>query len=162
AQAAIDHLRAYVLSPDGLDLSRTNHTQEDTMTTSVLTGENAGRSPLPNSKRTVYYDHGGDPFYTEWALLTEPAVQDKARAILPLKRVAAVAGIRPGGIGDAVARRFLRSGYRLFCCDRDEAAGRAAAAALPQEDGDVHFIPADVSTDQGVADFLKFIADKSL
>ena len=58
----------------------------------------AERSPLADAKRSVYYDHSVAPYYTEWHLLEEGEVRaGNARPV-------AVAGIRPGGIGEAIAR----------------------------------------------------------
>ncbi len=59
-------------------------------------------------------------------------------------RVAVVTG-GANGIGRATARRLAHSGARVAIWDRVAAAGEAAAAALAEEQLDVHFIETDVT-----------------
>lgn len=49
-----------------------------------------------------------------------------------------------GGIGAAIASRYVQAGAAVCLVDRDAAAGEALAARLRQEGGRVHFAQADV------------------
>ena len=117
--------------------------------------EGIGVSPLKNAKRTVYYDDRYEPFFTEWTPLETTRTHFKAR-------VAALVGIRPGGIGQAIARRLaLKEGYKVLCFDRDRAAGQQAVDEIRREGGIVTFHEADLSTEPGADAFAQELARRT-
>ncbi len=108
-------------------------------------------SPIPDAKRTEYFDDRGETYAVEWEM-----VPPKARRPDILK--AAVAGIRPDGIGEAIMWRLSAAGYRVVCCDRDPRAGLQAVEWARRDGAAVEFIDADVSTEAGVKRFMDEIA----
>lgn len=63
-----------------------------------------------------------------------------------------VTGIRPGGIGAAIARRFaIVERDRVLACDREHDLGIRAVEDIRNDGGDVQFIRADVSKPDDVA-----------
>ncbi len=49
------------------------------------------------------------------------------------------------GIGEACARRFAEAGDRLVLADKNEAAGRAVADVIGEQDAQVSFVSADIA-----------------
>ena len=70
------------------------------------------------------------------------------------KRVVVTGGSR--GIGLMIARGFLRAGARV-CISARKADQLAAAAASLAEDGEVHYIPADLSTAAGAGQLAEAV-----
>ena len=112
------------------------------------------RAPIGNVKRTDYIADDGYSVLTEW----EPWLPHFP---MPNGQTVAISGIRPDGIGMATAQGFLNKGYRIFACDRNGDAGEEAVEYLRQQGGDVSFVEADVSTEEGVELFMKKIGEKT-
>jgi NAD(P)-dependent dehydrogenase (short-subunit alcohol dehydrogenase family) len=110
------------------------------------------RSPIPDARRTAYFDDRGETYSVEWELTRPPEAQR------PNGLKAAVAGVRPAGIGEAVVWRLAADGYRVVCCDRDQRAGLQAVEWARRDGAAVEFIDADVSTAAGVERFMDEIA----
>ena len=49
------------------------------------------------------------------------------------------------GIGEAIARAFVREGARVVIAERDETTGQAVAASLAGQDLRAMFVPCDVA-----------------
>jgi hypothetical protein len=79
------------------------------------------RSPIPNAKRTSYYDHAGEEYYTQWQLDPDPNTKSAG----------------PGGDGFRadLARVLAEHGYLLV------------AQSLPNEDGTIHIVARRVRPD---------------
>jgi NAD(P)-dependent dehydrogenase (short-subunit alcohol dehydrogenase family) len=73
------------------------------------------------------------------------------------RKVAFVTGAS-SGIGRAAAEAFVRSGYATVLVDREEEAGRRAAAQLRQS-GDCIFVPCDVTVDEAVRNAVRQAVD---
>jgi NAD(P)-dependent dehydrogenase (short-subunit alcohol dehydrogenase family) len=124
--------------------------------TKTNTEESAGVSPVGDCARIEFYDSRGEPYFTEWQPVG-PGDRLRGNGLKGAGLVAAVAGIRPKGCGEATARAFASRGYRVLTCDRDPA-GRASADALRVAGGDVRFVEANVATPEGVEHFMAEIA----
>ncbi len=60
------------------------------------------------------------------------------------------------GIGEAIATRFSRDGYRVILVDKDEEAGRATAGQMEH----AIFLPADIADEQQVRDLFRQCLDQ--
>lgn len=61
------------------------------------------------------------------------------------------------GIGYGVSRRLAADGHRVWLLDSDDHAGRQAEAALTSQELDVHYVRADVTRENEIADLVRGI-----
>jgi NAD(P)-dependent dehydrogenase (short-subunit alcohol dehydrogenase family) len=106
-------------------------------------------SPIGNAARTVFYDDRGEPYGTEWQLV------ETGKRLSANGFVAAVAGIRRHGCGEAIAGALAAQGYAVVAGDRDNDAGQEAADRIRRHGGEIWFRQADMSTPEGVDGFME-------
>lgn len=75
------------------------------------------------------------------------------------KRLAVVTGANKG-IGFEVCRQLARNGLRVVLSSRDEDKGREAQRVLQQENLDVDFHAMDVTDEQGIEAFARYLDDR--
>ena len=59
------------------------------------------------------------------------------------------------GIGEAIARAFVREGARVAVADVDQESGQAVADALRSEGATAHYVKADVSDSAAVKSMVE-------
>jgi len=74
----------------------------------------------------------------------------------PARKVAVVTGANRG-IGFETCRQLARRGMKVVLAARDETKGRAAAQRLRDEGLDVDFVRLDVTDDESVGEFARFV-----
>jgi NAD(P)-dependent dehydrogenase (short-subunit alcohol dehydrogenase family) len=64
------------------------------------------------------------------------------------------------GIGRATAERFASEGARVTIADRDREAGEAVVTAITESNGEVYFVPTDITQSLEVAAMVKATAER--
>lgn len=76
-----------------------------------------------------------------------------------LGKIAIVTG-GGSGIGRATAERFASEGARVMIADRNREAGEEVVAAITESNGQVHFVPTDITQSFEVAAMVKATAER--
>lgn len=109
---------------------------------------------LANTTRTEHRDDRGNLFFTSYDTI------DLSQANGPTSRspdqcIVALTGLGKGGIGHASAYEMaVNRKHVVFACDRETGRAVQAADEITKAGGEIHFIEADVSTEEGVQLFM--------
>jgi len=111
---------------------------------------------LANTVEKRYRDDHGSIYWTEFQKFDPMQVVEKP--VHNDQLVVGLTGIGSGGIGQAKAFEYsVKRKHLVVCCDRDGSRAESAVGEIADAGGQICFVEADVSTQEGVTRFMEEI-----